>query len=46
MSWRNIKTLLDIGYKYQENAKRIVAVELQKLSPQSESLIWSHTERY
>ena len=45
MSWRNVKTLLDAGYKNQVHARRKVAVEQQKLSLQSKSLIWVHIDR-
>ena len=44
MSWRNMKIPLDVGYKHQVYARRIVAVVQQKLPPQSESLIWARIE--
>ena len=44
MSWRNLEIPVDVGYKYQVNARRLVAAEQQKLPPQSESLIWALME--
>ena len=44
MSWRNVEIPLDVGYKHQVHTRRIVAVEQQKLPPQSESLIWARME--
>ena len=35
---------LEVGYKHQEYARRIVAIGQQKLPPQSESLIWTRID--
>ena len=35
---------LDAGSQQQVHARRIVAIEQQKLPPQSESLIWARIE--
>ena len=46
MTWRNVEILRDVGYKYQEHARRIVAVKQHKLPPQSESLMWASMKGY
>ena len=45
MSWRNVEIPLDVGYTHQVHTRRIVAVEQQKLPPQSESLICVRIKR-
>ena len=44
MCWRNVELSFDVGYQHRVRAKRIVAVEQQKLPPQSESLIRARIE--
>ena len=44
MSWRNVEIPLDVGYKHQVHARRIVAIDQLKLPPQSESLICARIE--
>ena len=44
MSWRNVEIPLDVGYKHLLHARRRIAVEQQKLPPQSESLMWVRIE--
>ena len=44
MSRQNVEIPLDAGYKHQAHARRIVASDQQKLSPQSELLIWARIE--
>ena len=45
MSWPNVEIHLDVGYQNQVHTRKVVAVEQQKLPPQSESLIWARMEK-
>ena len=45
MSWQNVEIPLNVGYKHQVHARRIVAVKQQKLPLQRESLVWAREER-
>ena len=42
---RNVDIPLDVWYKHQVHARRLVAVEEQKLPPLNESLKWVRVER-